>query len=144
MTNIYGAGNICFEKVNLSSSIVFNNVDSNVSFKQINNLMESNNGTLASKTVGWRASINVTLLNVLESDYEPLSALFGDIISDGEFFVYPHIKDMSISFYPKYLCTLSSDVNIEDIFERIEIGQSVSLMFESVSLLERLPSYIIS
>lgn len=144
MKNIYGAGDIGLTNKNLTTTVSFKNTEPILSFAQVNDVIESNSGYLTSKTIGWRAVIDVTLSNVINEDYHLLRTLFEDIVSNGEFYVYPYVDDNHLwtTIQHRYLCTIEGSVDIDDIFDRIEIGQYVDLRFESVELLKDLPFYI--
>lgn len=146
ITNIYGNGiAVGFSSLDLHRVVLITQTQAKLIFKQVNNIIQSNNGYLSSKTQGWRVSIQITLLNITDSDFQHLKQLFEVVIGqDQQIYVYPFAQASQFDVHPKYKCSLVSNIDIQDIFERIQLGQYVNLIFESTQLLDELPYYTIT
>jgi len=145
ITPIYGSGGCLFtlnDGVTLELASMFPDMEAEISFTQENSTNEANNGVVSSKTVGWRPRFDIEIINADPTTYANILIL-KDIINgfnndtSKELRIYP--RETAIGTY--YLVELDSDIDIEDLVERLEIGQSLSLSFIGKEL-QSLPYYV--
>lgn len=147
ITPIYGSGG-CFFTLNNGATLelisMFTGMEVEISFKQENSTNEANNGVVLSKTVGWRPRFSVEIINMDASIYNNIITL-KDIINgynndtSKEIRIYP--RSSASDYYYLVELELDSDIDIEDLVERLDIGQSLSLSFIGKEL-QSLPYYV--
>lgn len=132
----YGSGIALLSSIGAYQLItVIANIQSNITFKQYNTLIQSNNGTLSSKTSGWRPYITLKLINTINS-YDNL-VLIMDIINgyyadtSKKLMLFPRINN-----FIGYECQLQSDFDVFDLTQRLEQGQEVDLTFIGKQLVD--------
>lgn len=144
ITPIYGSDG-CFFSLNngaIWEQWTFLDLEADISFSQENSLNEANNGLLLSKTIGWRPRFDIEIINADATTYDNIITL-KDIINglnddtSKELRIYPRATVLGIY----YLVELDSDIDIEDLFDRLDLGQSLSLSFIGKEL-QALPYYV--
>lgn len=145
ITPIYGSSG-CFFSLNDGAiweyTTTFLDLEAQISFTQENSLNEANNGLLSSKTIGWRPRFDIEIINADATTYSNIITL-KNIING-----YNNDTSKEIEIYPRgtaigtyYLVELDSDIDINDLLDRLDLGQSLSLSFIGKEL-QALPYYV--
>lgn len=138
---LWGFGGVRFEE----GSNVKNLADckGRLGFRPEKTVHRLKNGGTAIHSKGFRAIIEIEMMNIGIN-----TATAGQMA--GLMQMLSNAQRTGITIYPRfavgsevgYLCHLLSDIDPKDISYNIPIGQSLTLSFEGMNLIESIPTYI--
>lgn len=135
--SIWGWGGIRF--VQNGKDVTLNTSFGMLRFDPVKKSLEFQDGSERDKQRGWRAYLNVDLVNYDDGDSDKVVTLISILNTGGNILIYPKYETPDLGQNWSAQFKLDSSVSLDDIAQNLFVGQTARLAFKGTVLLSSIP-----